>query len=158
MAKRKGFHREHMTTSENVRLETVETRSVEETLALGQRLASGLHAGDVVALSGELGAGKTVLVKAIAQALGFREPVTSPTFTIIHEYKTSPSVFHIDLYRLNTEQEALDIGIEEYLGGDGICLVEWAERIERLLPPRTIRVSIETISDTTRRFTIRRPC
>jgi tRNA threonylcarbamoyladenosine biosynthesis protein TsaE len=111
-----------------------------------------------VALSGELGAGKTVFVKGVARALGCEQAVTSPTFTIIHEYRTTPPVFHIDLYRLNTEQEALDVGIEEYLRGDGICLIEWAERIDRLLPANHIAVRIEVLSDTARRVTIRRPC
>lgn len=141
-----------------IKAETFEARSLDETFALGRRLAAELRAGDVVALSGELGAGKTVLVKAIAAALGFQRTVTSPTFTIIHEYKTRPPLYHIDLYRLCTEQEAIDIGIEEYLGGDGICLVEWAERIERLLPARTIRVWIEIVSETVRKFSIQRPC
>jgi tRNA threonylcarbamoyladenosine biosynthesis protein TsaE len=147
-----------MTTSENARAETVETHSLEETSALGRRLATALRPGDVVALSGELGAGKTALVKAIAAAFGFKQAVTSPTFTIIHEYKTTPPVFHIDLYRLNTEQEAIDVGIEEYLRGEGVCLVEWAERIGRLLPPRTISIRIEVLSETSRRFMICRPC
>lgn len=146
-----------MTTSESGKAETIETRSVEETFALGRALAASLRSGDVVALSGELGAGKTVLVKAIAERLGFTQPVTSPTFTIIHEYKTSPPLFHIDLYRLNSAQEALDIGIEEYLNGNGICLVEWAERIEELLPPRAIRVRIKILSETARRIVIRHP-
>jgi tRNA threonylcarbamoyladenosine biosynthesis protein TsaE len=147
-----------MTISENARTERVESHSLEETFALGHRLAASLRPGDVVALSGELGAGKTALVKAIAAALGFQQAVTSPTFTIIHEYKTAPPLFHIDLYRLNTEQEAIDVGIEEYLRGDGVCLVEWAERIARLLPQRTISIRIEVLSDTSRCFTIRRPC
>lgn len=158
MAKKSLFRPKAMTISENAKSETVESHSLEETSALGWRLASSLRAGDVVALSGELGAGKTALVKAIAAALGFQKAVTSPTFTIIHEYRTTPPLFHIDLYRLSSEQEAIDIGIEEYLRSDGVCLVEWAERIERLLPPRTLSVRIEVVSETARRFTIRRPC
>jgi len=147
-----------MTTSENVSAETVDSHSVEETFALGRRLATELRPGAVVALYGELGAGKTVLVKAIARALGFAGAVTSPTFTIIHEYPTDPPIYHVDLYRLNTEQEALEVGIEEYLRGRGVCIVEWADRIERLLPPRALAVHIEVVSETARRFTIRRPC
>ena len=138
--------------------ETVETNSLEETFELGRRLAADLRPGDVMALSGELGAGKTVLVKAIARALGCQQVVTSPTFTIIHEYPTNPPLVHIDLYRLDSEQQAIDIGIEEYLGEHAICLIEWAERIERLLPARAIRTQIEVVSQTTRRFTIRHPC
>jgi tRNA threonylcarbamoyladenosine biosynthesis protein TsaE len=147
-----------MTISANARLETVETRSVEETLTLARRLAAELRPGDVLALSGELGAGKTVFVQGVARALGCEQPVTSPTFTIIHEYRTSPPLFHVDLYRLSTEREAWDVGIEDYLRGDGICLVEWAERIERLLPAKHIAVRIEVISETARRVIIRRPC
>ena len=144
--------------SSRTRAETFETRFVEETFALGRRLALELRPRDVVGLSGELGAGKTVLVKAIAKAVGVRQPVTSPTFTLIHEHKTNPPLYHIDLYRLSSEQEAIDIGIEDYLDGGGICLVEWAERIQSLLPARTIWIHIEVLSETTRRFTIRRPC
>jgi tRNA threonylcarbamoyladenosine biosynthesis protein TsaE len=147
-----------MAKASDITTETTESRSVDETFALGKRLASELCSGAVVSLQGELGAGKTVLVKAIADALGWKQPVTSPTFTLIHEYKTTPPIYHIDLYRLGSEQESIDIGIEEYLGGDGICLVEWGERIENLLPDRTLRIKIEVVSETARRFTIRRPC
>lgn len=137
---------------------TFETASLAETNGLGRRLAATLKTGDVVALSGELGAGKTALVKSIAIAMGYAEPVTSPTFTLIHEYPTTPPLYHIDLYRLENVRDAVDIGIEEYLTGDGISLVEWAERIESLLPPHTVRVTIEVLSETARRFTIQRPC
>lgn len=137
---------------------TFETDSLAGTNDLGRRLAATLKAGDVVALSGELGAGKTALVKSIAAAMGYAEPVTSPTFTLIHEYPTTPPLYHIDLYRLANGGDAVDIGIEEYLTGDGISLVEWAERIESLLPPHTVRVTIEALSETARRFTIQRPC
>src|SRR5580698_446032 len=111
----------------------VETRSVAETLEFGGRLARELQRGDVIALSGELGAGKTALVKGIAHGLGITMDVTSPTFTLIHEYVGGRlPLFHVDLYRLDTVSQALAVGIEDYLNGPGVTVIEWAERIAPL--------------------------
>jgi tRNA threonylcarbamoyladenosine biosynthesis protein TsaE len=137
-----------MTTSPSV-----ETRSPEETIEFGRRIATELRAGDVVALTGELGAGKTCLVKGIALGLGIVQDVTSPTFTIIHEYRGGRfPLYHVDLYRLDSAQQVIAIGIEEYLRRDGVTLIEWAEKIEELLPKHTKRVRIEVVGENARRI------
>jgi tRNA threonylcarbamoyladenosine biosynthesis protein TsaE len=108
----------------------------EATRRLGQALAAGLRPGVVLALSGDLGTGKTVLSRGIARGLGVREAVTSPTFTVVQEYLRPDAtyLFHLDLYRIPDETAALAFGVDEYLfAADGIALVEWAERIEGLL-------------------------
>ncbi len=129
------------------------SRSVADTFAFGRELAGQLRAGDVVALTGDLGAGKTVLVKGIAAGLGVEQEVTSPTFTIIHEYRGGRlPLVHVDLYRLDSLQQALAIGIEDYLGGDGVTVIEWAEKIEPLLPEHTRRIHLAIEDEHTRRI------
>jgi tRNA threonylcarbamoyladenosine biosynthesis protein TsaE len=110
-------------------------------------------------LSGELGAGKTTFVQAFCANLGVSEPVSSPTFSLINEYAyTDPttgmpaSVYHMDLYRLNDLEEALHIGIEDYLDGDAYCLIEWPEIIEPILPEDCLRIKLEIISDSSRKI------
>lgn len=105
-----------------------------ETVRLGEILGRALRAGDVVALVGDLGAGKTTLTQGIARGHGVREPVTSPTFALIHEYPGDPPIFHVDPYRLERAEETYDLGLDEYFGRDGIAVVEWADRIAPLLP------------------------
>ena len=121
--------------------------SPEETEALGERLALTLGPGSVLALRGPLGAGKTCFAKGLARGLGVEEEVTSPTYTIVSEYEARPKdplpFYHIDAYRLNGEDDFEALGGRELLYGGGICLIEWSERIETALPPRTIRVEIE---------------
>ena len=124
------------------------TSSPAETIAFAREFAAKLKPGTVIALSGDLGAGKTTFVK------GFTGNATSPTFTIIHQYPGS--IYHIDLYRLNSAQEAIDIGIEEYLPAtDGITLIEWAEKITPLLPADTIHIQIAITGETTRQIEIK---
>ncbi len=107
----------------------------QETFEIGRRLAAELHRGDVLALAGDLGAGKTHFTKGIAAGLGIDAGVTSPTFTLIHEYPGGRlPLYHIDLYRLEAAGEALDMGIDDYLGGDGVTVVEWADKFAELLP------------------------
>lgn len=121
----------------------IETVSPEETLALGERLARHLRPGDVLALYGDLGAGKTHLVKGICAELGIApERVSSPTFTLVNEYATRPPLYHLDLYRIERLSELDEIGVEELLHGEGVCVVEWPERMEPLLPPGTLRVRL----------------
>ena len=103
-----------------------------------------MKAGDIIALVGELGAGKTALTKHIAEALGVKEDVTSPTFTIIKEYKSGKlPLYHFDVYRLSCEEEMYELGYEEYFYGDGVCIVEWADKIAGILPKnsKVIRMS-----------------
>lgn len=122
---------------------TVETHTDEETTALGEAFAAVLRPGDVVALYGALGTGKTRFVKGICRRLGVAEHVTSPTFTILNEYRGSAlTVYHFDFYRLKELRELREIGFEEYLFGDGVCLLEWAEQVQPLLPARRYDVRL----------------
>jgi len=107
-------------------------------MEFGRAQAGALRRGDVLALSGELGAGKTHFVKGVAAGLNAEAAVTSPTFTLIHEYLGGRlPVYHFDFYRLEDEDEALKIGLDEYLDGDGVCLIEWADKFPDLLPAHT---------------------
>lgn len=114
------------------------------TRALAVRLARTARPGTVVSLNGPLGAGKTFFVQAFCTAFGIPErAVNSPTFGLIHEYGGQPPLFHFDVYRLRSHDEFLELGAEEYLRGDGICLIEWGARVERLLPPDHLRIDME---------------
>lgn len=135
---------------------SVTTHSEAETRSVAAEFAGTLASGDVVALTGDLGAGKTVFVKGIAAALGFEQDMTSPTFTLIHEYRGPVDLYHMDLYRMETAAEMAEIGLEDYLYGDGICLVEWAEKMGSLRPPDAIRVNITHLGGTGRRIDIER--
>lgn len=115
-----------------------------ETENFGLELALLLEAGDVIALTGDLGTGKTTLTKAIARGLGIRSNVTSPTFNIVKEYRTGRlPLYHFDVYRLGDPEELVDIGVDEYLYGDGVCVVEWADIVYDLLPEDALWISIE---------------
>ena len=117
----------------------------QETFDLGRRLAASLRRGDVLALAGDLGAGKTQFTQGLAAGLGVESDVTSPTFTLVHEYLGGRiPLFHIDLYRLEDEEEVLGIGLDDYLESDGVTVIEWADKFEALMPPgvRWIRFRI----------------
>ena len=121
----------------------ITTHSADETQALGEGLAKLLLPGDVIAYFGDLGAGKTALTRGIAQGLGVKEPVTSPTYTIVNEYLTGRiPLFHFDMYRLSSSDELFDIGWEDYLARGGVCAVEWSENVEDALRD-AIRITIE---------------
>lgn len=120
----------------------VTTHSPEETRILGASLAPTLLPGDVISLSGELGSGKTVFVQGLAAALGVHERVTSPTFTIVHEYMGRYPIVHLDIYRLDSFQELLDLGFEEFLDPDAILVLEWGEAVEPLLPRSHLRIDL----------------
>ena len=122
---------------------TYVTNSPAETEALGQRLAERLQPGDVIAYTGDLGAGKTAFTRGLARGLGITERITSPTFTIVNEYQGGRlPLFHFDLYRLGGEEELFDIGWEDYLTRGGVCAVEWSENAEGALEEPCIRVEI----------------
>ncbi len=122
---------------------TITSRSIEETLAAAGSLATTLRPGDVVALIGDLGAGKTHFVKGLALGLGSNADVTSPTFTLVHEYGGGRlPLFHFDLYRLDDAEEVRRIGFDEYLEAEGVCVIEWADKFPELLPPETRWVRI----------------
>jgi tRNA threonylcarbamoyladenosine biosynthesis protein TsaE len=125
----------------------ITTRSPEETRILGAALAPALVPGDVVSLSGDLGAGKTVFVQGVAGAMGVHEKVTSPSFTIVREYEGRYPIVHIDVYRLDSFQEVLDLGFEELFDPSGILLVEWGEAVTPLLPFRYLEVEIRSPLD-----------
>ncbi len=125
--------------------------SVEVAQAFGERWAADLKGGEVITLSGVLGAGKTQLVKGLARGLGYRGQVTSPTFTLVNEYVGGRlPVYHIDLYRIKTAEEAIAFGIEDYLPGAGVTVIEWPEKIEALLPTGTQQWDIQVASLTER--------
>ena len=120
------------------------SQSEEDTRRYGEELAKELKPGDVLALSGDLGAGKTALTKAIAKGLGIDDMIQSPTFTIVREYHSGRlPLYHFDLYRLGDEDELFEIGFEEYLYGQGVCVAEWANLFDDLFPEHTIRIHIE---------------
>ena len=133
-----------------------QTDSPEETEALGAALAGGLSPGDVVAFTGDLGAGKTAFVRGLARGLGVPGRVTSPTFTIVNEYEDGRlPLFHFDMYRLSSADELFDIGWEDYLSRGGVCAVEWSENVEEALDRDCIRVDIRRgENDAQRRITV----
>ena len=119
------------------------THSPEETRALGGRLANALQGGEVIAFTGDLGAGKTAFVSGMAAALGVEERVTSPTFTIVNEYEGGRlPLFHFDMYRLGSADELFHIGWEDYLARGGVCAVEWSENVDEAIEDDAIRISI----------------
>ena len=125
----------------------ITTHSADETQALGQKLASRLAPGDVIAYFGDLGAGKTAFTRGLAQGLGITDPVTSPTYTIVNEYLSGRiPLFHFDMYRLSSSDELFDIGWEDYLSRGGVCAVEWSENVEDALQD-AIRITIEKDAD-----------
>ena len=114
-----------------------------DTRTLGESLAQRMQAGEVYALTGDLGVGKTTLAKAIARGLGVTETLTSPTFTIVQEYETGRlPLYHFDVYRVSDEDELFEIGLEDYFHKGGVCLIEWSELISELIPDDAIRVNI----------------
>lgn len=119
-------------------------KNEEDTREFGHQLAKQLKPGSVVALFGDLGTGKTTLTKYIGEGLGIKEVITSPTFTIIQEYRNSKiPLYHFDVYRLQGEQELLELGYEDYFYGEGVTVIEWPEKIQNLLPLEMISVHIQ---------------
>ena len=122
----------------------IETNSAEETFALGKALGEKASPGQIYTLDGDLGTGKTVFTQGVAAGLGITEPITSPTFTLIHEYDTGRRpIYHFDVYRIGDIEEMEEIGYDDYFFGEGICLIEWADLIREILPEHVIRITIE---------------
>ncbi|HKL59096.1 MAG TPA: tRNA (adenosine(37)-N6)-threonylcarbamoyltransferase complex ATPase subunit type 1 TsaE [Sphaerochaeta sp.] len=128
--------------------------SPQETSDLGFRIGKACTSGSIVSLRGSLGAGKTVLAKGIAKALGITEAIVSPTFTLMQEYEGTLPLYHMDLYRISGTDEFEMIGGEEMLYGNGVTLIEWSEKIQEMLPDGTIFVDISIMSDNSREITI----
>ena len=129
---------------------TICTTSADETMALGERLGKHLAPGDVIALYGDLGAGKTTLAKGIAAGMGLAADIHSPTFTLIHEHPGTVPLYHIDLYRLSTELEVETLGLEEYIYSDGVTVIEWGEKIGSFLPAERLDITLRMTGDTDR--------
>ena len=138
--------------------QTFTTCSPEETEALGAVIAHNSAGYKVIAMYGGLGSGKTAMTRGIAEALGCIDSVSSPTYTIVNEYRGKRKVCHFDMYRIDSEEALWDIGWQDYLDSGALCVVEWCENIEGALPKETLRVSFETIDDETRRITVEELC
>ena len=134
----------------------IDVHSLAETEAFGKRLAAQLFPGAVVALIGTLGAGKTYLVRAIAEGLDIANAavVNSPTFVLIQEYDARLPIYHFDAYRLQSEAEFADLGVHEYFQGDGVCLVEWADKVPTCLPRERLEIRITITGEQSRRFEV----
>lgn len=132
-------------------------RSVEETQAVGEALGARLGPGAVVACVGELGAGKTCFLQGVARGLGVTTDVTSPTFVLVNVYRGRMPVYHMDAYRTESLLEVVDLGLEEMLDGDGVTLIEWADKVRPLLPARAIVVRITGLGDEPRRIEVEEP-
>ncbi len=133
----------------------IETYSAGETFHLGRQIGEEAEPGQVYALLGDLGVGKTVLIQGVAKGLGIDEPVNSPTFTIVQVYESGRLPFyHFDVYRIGDIEEMDEIGYEDYFYGNGVCFVEWANLVEEIMPKETIKITIE--KDLTKGFDYRR--
>jgi tRNA threonylcarbamoyladenosine biosynthesis protein TsaE len=134
---------------------TIITKSPEETVKFGSDLSAKLNDKDIIALYGDLGSGKTQIVKGICLGLGVKDTVNSPTFIIVNEYSSDKfkNIFHFDLYRMKTEDEIINIGFDDYMNSRGIILIEWPEHIERILPHGTIKIHLaHSVEDENHRF------
>ena len=138
--------------------ETFQTHCPKETQTIGQNIGETLKNGDVVALIGDLGAGKTCLTQGIARGIGIasHEVVNSPSYTLINEYAGKIPIYHIDLYRLQHHGDIVDLGLEEYLEGHGICVIEWADRMAELLPAHHIQITMTWTGESTRIIELQR--
>ena len=136
---------------------TLVSRSPEETQAIGEQLGARLTPGAVVACTGLLGAGKTCFLQGLARGLGVTTDVTSPTFVLINQYRGRLPVYHLDAYRTGSLTELVDLGLEEMLHGDGVTVVEWADKLLPLLPARTIHVHLRGLGDEPREIQIAEP-
>nr|WP_027308175.1 tRNA (adenosine(37)-N6)-threonylcarbamoyltransferase complex ATPase subunit type 1 TsaE [Caloramator sp. ALD01] len=134
---------------------TFVTNNERETFELGYKIGTKLKKGDVISLNGDLGAGKTHLTKGIAAGLGVDDYITSPTFTIVNEYMGRLPFYHFDVYRIDDIYEMYEIGFDEYLYGDGVCVVEWGDMVEELLPKDKIYIYIKKLDDSIREVQIK---
>ena len=128
--------------------------SLYETEMAGFEFAKRLNRNSIVGLYGELGSGKTCFVKGASRAFRVREVVNSPTYSLVNIYKGTRTIFHMDAYRLESVEEMIDIGFEEYISQDGLCFIEWADRIEDIIPKEAVKVVFKIMNDKIREITI----
>lgn len=131
---------------------TLSGRNLEDTVKLGEELGARARPGDVLVLIGELGAGKTTFTKAFGRGAGYEGTITSPTFTLVNEYQGPLPIYHFDTYRLEAVEDVDELGFDDYFFGEGVCIIEWGERIEPFLPEDRLRLTIEKVSEEERRF------
>ena len=138
-------------------MKTIHIQSEDELQMVARELLDALNGRTVVALRGEMGAGKTTLIRALAEVMGVEDQVTSPTFALVNEYRSANGerLYHFDFYRIDDLHEAYDLGYEEYFYSGDLCLVEWPEKVEPLLPEEVVELSIRVDSPTERTFEIR---
>ena len=130
------------------------TKSADQTVKLGKKIGAFLLPDDIIALHGNLGAGKTTLIQGIAQGLGIKDYVTSPSFIIINEYPGKLPLYHADLYRLEKIENIEDLGITEYFDKGGVLVIEWAERMDKILPKKHHQIKIEVLGDNERKICV----
>ncbi len=144
-------------TLNNMVQTTYITQSQEETFSLGLELGKKAKPGDIFALIGNLGTGKTILAKGIAKGMGIEEEITSPTFTMLEVYEAPISLYHFDLYRISDDTELENLYFEEYWYGDGVSVIEWADRASKRLPKEIYSIRLEYIDKKRRKITIEHP-
>ena len=130
---------------------SLHTTNREQTIQLGQKIGSKLKKGDILAMQGTLAAGKTTITKGIALALGVKEDITSPTFCLISEYEGNMPLYHMDVYRLDGTEDFINLGVDDMLYGNGVCIIEWSEKIMDELPKSTIIIKLEPVGNTDER-------
>lgn len=132
-------------------------KNLSETEQFANQFADFLHGGEIITLSGDLGAGKTTFTQFLAKSLGIKQTVTSPTFTLMNQYLDGRlKLYHFDMYRIDDIDEILETGLTEYFGAENsVCVIEWAENIKPLLPRNLIKIEITKLDDTTRKFEIK---
>lgn len=129
------------------------SNSEKDTYKLAKMFEEKLHGGEVVILNGDLGAGKTTFTKGLCKALGVTENVTSPTFTLMNIYKSGRlNLYHFDMYRIEDESEALELGLDEFFNSNGVCMIEWAENIRNMIPKNHITINITKLGENSREF------
>ncbi|MBQ8384573.1 MAG: tRNA (adenosine(37)-N6)-threonylcarbamoyltransferase complex ATPase subunit type 1 TsaE [Spirochaetaceae bacterium] len=133
---------------------TFVTHSAEETIQLGKKIGSMLQPGAIIAMEGNLAVGKTTITKGIAESLGIEEAITSPTFTLISEYEGKMPLYHMDVYRLDSCEDFINLGVEDLMYGDGVSIIEWSERVREELPKSTITLRLEIREDGGRDITL----
>ncbi|MBR4373370.1 MAG: tRNA (adenosine(37)-N6)-threonylcarbamoyltransferase complex ATPase subunit type 1 TsaE [Treponema sp.] len=127
------------------------TSSAEETIELGRKIGAMLKGGEIIAMQGTLAAGKTTITKGIAESLGVKDTITSPTFCLISEYEGKIPLYHMDVYRLDGGEDFINLGVEDMIYGKGVSIIEWSEKVMSELPKQTIILKLEPVENTTNR-------